>query len=193
MSNNVYQFLDDLGTQEFIDVVKEIAEENLEKSICTDIDSESTDNEMPSAKSVLSLIDQVINVINNTTGEISDVRKSLQDACGYCGITVAGIGASNIMEHLKFSFITGDINILVTNPDSSILYFQHDSEDDNTWTMYIYKDKWLVVGETKYDLLNYWSKDNDEILQEVYNRVIGSIASNNIKTKATSAYTKIVK
>ena len=49
----------------------------------------------------------------------------------------------------------------VASPDSSTMYFQKDSEEDTTWTMYIrVGEDWVSIGTTEVDLSNVWTKDD---------------------------------
>jgi hypothetical protein len=79
--------------------------------------------------------------------------------------------AINSQVHLNFETVTGDITA-VQNPSDSIIYLQKDNDEDPTWVMYVYKSdlegnsKWIAIGDTSIDLVNYWGKDENDDLKE---------------------------
>lgn len=61
--------------------------------------------------------------------------------------------------------VTGSIES-VTEPSTRTLYLQRDDEEDQTWVMYLWIDgKWVAIGDTTLDLVNYWSKSDADVAE----------------------------
>jgi len=197
-TNPVYQFLDDLGTQEFIRVVLEVAEENFDDQMTTVINTNSaTDELMPTAKATLTLTRQLENLIQEISDtKLKGARLVLDYMRGREGLqTVFAETQAEALTHLNFVFVTGNIST-VTVPRSDQLYLQHDNASDVTWNMYVHDAAkgWICVGESKYDLLNYWSKgETNSLIERFYTKYIQKITTDEIKTVIKNAYyTKIL-
>lgn len=183
MAGEVYQFLDDLGTREFINVVMEVIGENFDNKVVDSIGSSAESDKMPSAASVLTLINELNNLIESLCNSVDDANNSVEEL---------SIEAINTLSKLNIEMVTGNIEEEVSDPHDNILYFQHDNEEDSTWVIYIYKDKWISVGETKYDLLKYWKKDDIDTLRErFYELSIEMLTDDEIKSIVSSAYRKV--
>ena len=71
-------------------------------------------------------------------------------------------------QHLKIKTWVGDIDdIPMEERSSNVLYYQKDSEEDPTWSLYIWDEdntKWVCLGNTDVVLEDYWRKDEiDEL------------------------------
>lgn len=65
------------------------------------------------------------------------------------------------ITQLEFQVVEGkgDMSTLVSQPKTNVMYLQRDDEADKTWVLYIYRDsKWIAIGDTSIDLVDYWAK-----------------------------------
>lgn len=70
----------------------------------------------------------------------------------------------NAISNWKYETIDGE---LPRNPDPTTIYLQRDDEYDKTYVMYVFsKGRWIAIGDTTLDLINYWKKDDVEALTE---------------------------
>lgn len=188
MQNSIYQFLDDLGTQEFINVLMEVSETILQDKILTDVDDVTSEDQMLSSKTVLDLIDAIKEIISNLNSELDNVQGVIADIP-----TWVSTEYPSALNTLEIEFVTGSIEDKIPDPKSNVLYFQHDDESDNTWVLYIYNGEWKRIGETKYELLNYWSKDElDDFVEKFYQESIDLLTDDEIKMKTKKAYESII-
>lgn len=68
----------------------------------------------------------------------------------------------NAINNWRYETIDGD---LPRNPDPTTIYLQRDDEEDKTYVMYVFsKGRWIVIGDTSIDLVNFWKKDDIESL-----------------------------
>lgn len=62
------------------------------------------------------------------------------------------------MNHWQTSVVTGT---LPETGDATTIYLQRDTEEDTTWVLNIYaNDQWIPIGDTNFDLDNYFAKDS---------------------------------
>lgn len=183
MRGKVFQFLDEVGSKEFIKVLNGITQSNINNSIGIDTNS---DTSMPSAKTVLSLINGILSVVERVGSDVDEARRYLNQVLG-----IVGIGTPNGLVNLRFEFIIGDINQVV-NPNKDILYFQHDDPNDTSWVMYVYSDgTWRSVGNIEYDLVNYWSKSDNGLIEALHERAIENLSEINMSNRVNQIFSTI--
>lgn len=177
-----FEYLDDAGTQEFIDTMQELSDEQFTNIIITeDNNQEPSDDNVFSAAYILNIFIELWELIASAQTKIDNIY---EDA----------LATTNLdpYRHLHISFVTGDIDVEVPEPDPDILYFQHDYEEDDTWVLYINGgDGWMVVGETKDVLENYWSKDISP--EEIGMQIIPVLSDEKIIQKVDRAFHQIVR
>ena len=62
------------------------------------------------------------------------------------------------INNWSFEKITGEFP---TDPDPKTIYLQQDSTEDLSYIMWVNtNDEWIDIGNTAFDLLDYWRKDN---------------------------------
>ena len=177
-TNPVYQYLDDLGVQELINVVTDMIQENIDEIIVKEIPSDENDDVALSSKAALTFIEsisQLIDSVNNNTiekskNDIQHLRREVTDS-------------AISLTHLTISFVTGRIGT-VSSPKHDVLYFQRSSEDTDVWNLYIYNmnNKWIWVGESNYEMEKYWSKDEiDDWSKRFYDISIRKLTFSEIK------------
>ena len=98
----------------------------------------------------------------------------------------------NLLKHLKIETVVGPIDSVV-EPKEDMLYFQKDNEEDPTWVLYIYNSgKWIPVGDTSIDLVNYWSKDDtEEIKNAIGLENVEPLTKDEINTIVDAAFAKL--
>lgn len=68
-----------------------------------------------------------------------------------------------IKPGMQCTTVLGSISSVDT-PDSMTIYLQKDDEHDKTWTVYLYiEGKFVAIGDTNIDLVNYWSKSDADV------------------------------
>ena len=151
-TNPVYQVLDDLGTQEFMNVILTIVDEYFTSYTTRVVDGDhNRDDRMPTSQASLTLANQVNTVTANVRAELGSVSSVIEETRRDIHRRV----------HLTFQTVTGPISS-ITNPRGDVVYLQHDSSADITWVVYVYNNGWISVGDFTKDFANYWSKDNTD-------------------------------
>ncbi len=178
--NKVYEFMDEIGTNEFIRTILEIIDLYFDKRLVSaDTDeSELTNENMYSCKESLSLTTRICQIVDELTGSVNTAMDMMK--------SIYGDAIMEGFQRIHGETVIGDITT-VENPDSYYIYFQKDSLEDDTWVMYIWNDDWLPVGETKYDLLNYWNDDN---LSELKNKIVVAMDERTVRTKVQDEFDK---
>ena len=193
MANRPYEFLDDIGTLEFYTVGSDAAEGLFTNRILSSLPSDSVDDDhLLAASTTLSIVQDLLNRLRTMNSTLDDVRTRVIPGM----ITQIGLDR---LTHLRIEFVTGNIRTEVPDPQSDVLYMQHDNEDDDTWALYVYtaptdgsgggQKNWLCVGEYILTLNNYWSKTTD--VEEIASLVFDFISDERIKQAAYSAYGRV--
>ena len=169
MAVTKYQFLDETGVQTLATNLLGKVNLRIDERIVDSMDASSDENHVLSAKAVYELIGGA--EANGDGSTIKDELANLNTELDALDSKVTSL------THLEVETVTGDIGS-VLEPSTSKLYFQRDTEDDNTWNLYIYRmmlpegepegepvPTWVCVGDTSIDLVNYWRKDDIESMR----------------------------
>lgn len=152
MAVTKYQFLDEAGVQSLAQDLLSKVNIRVAERIVTTVDASSDDNHVASAKTMYTMLNQAGADVTELEGKVTALTAKV-----------------NGFTHLTIQTVIGDIDEQVTEPSTSVMYFQKDNEEDKTWVIYIYATvgetpSWVVVGDTSIDLVNYWAKtDIDEM------------------------------
>ena len=189
MAIETYQFMNEGGVQKLAELLLTKVNLRISERIVTEVTEGSTDKQVASAKAVYALIKALqdadlatsnrVDTQGETIGSHADEITSINEdqLTQDDKITDIETGISELSEvvagltHLTINVVTGDINTLVTEPNTDVLYLQRDSEEDRTWMIYMYSETigWINVGDTEVDLSNYWTKDDIEEMQVALN------------------------
>lgn len=142
-----------------------ILQKNNERIVAhiTDRVKEGDTNLIPSGDAVYKAIQKVLDEAADAGSEAA--KDYTDEKIDELTETVLGI------NNWKYEAITGD---LPEDPDTKTIYLQRDDEDDPTYIMKIYSNgKWIDIGDTSLDLVEYWKKDNiggltDALLSDPY-------------------------
>lgn len=155
-----------------------------DERIVQEVNGTSTDKVSPSAKAVYGLktllesadaaLTSRLDTQDSTLSSLATKLETITSTSGTIESDIAGLESDlqslqSLVEsftHLTIKVVIGPIST-VTEPDPTVLYFQKDSEDDQTCKIYVYTEtyKWIDVGDTEVDLTNYYTKDNNTQLQ----------------------------
>lgn len=174
MATAIYRFLDDLGTQEFINVITEETEKAFDDKLVNTITPSATADQIPTSKATLEMVTGVQAKIENINSRYADAKQKIIDLASKEGLNAFKTkDASNKITHLETKMITGPISQIKT-PDDTVLYFQRDDVNDSRWNIYIWytpEKKWLCVGNVEENLNDIYSKDETDGLIERFYRI----------------------
>lgn len=178
-----YQFLSDAGIKPLATALLDKANIRIDGRIVTNVDGTSTDNRMPSAKTLY----DIIHVLQIKDGELSgrtdtnngtltnhdnrldtleDGQVTQDGRMDNAETGIANLTATvNALTHLTIKVVTGAIES-EPNPSTDILYFQRDDESDTSWMLYVYTGtEWITINtdvtEVETDLTGYWNKNTE--------------------------------
>ncbi len=189
MTEIKYTFLDDLGTQEFIDIMLELADIHLEKRFSTNIATGTQDDEhIPTALTVMNAFNAIAATFADTPDKVVKVRREvtkLMERIRYMTNT-----------NLSIEFVTGFIEKKVSVPDPYTLYFQRDSASRTVYKLFVWDTAlgWIEVGNTEPDLVNYWKRTDlvglrDAIYSQTHELVL--MPDETIRSKVDRVFDKI--
>lgn len=185
MALEKFTFLDEVGIQKLAEALLSKINSRVAERIVQEISDASDANHVASAALLNSLLKARDTLITgNTTAAgtnktaidavVADVAelKTKVDT-NTTNIETASSNIASLDEkvdaftHLTIDVVTGSIDD-ITDPQTDILYFQRDDEQDTTWMLYIYREDgtWVQIGDTGVDLSGYWSKDDNDKLKE---------------------------
>ena len=194
MSSSVYNYLDDYGTQKFINIIMQVIEENMLTTFTDDM-RHPDDDHIPTSSTALEFVNDSIDpAIQETNDKISEVREVISRLSDRVTLNMIRSEAmSDVLTHLSTQFVMGPIN-QITKPKETILYFQHDNINDKSWAMYIYtQGEWKIIGETKLDLVNYWSdNETDELAGRFYEHSMQPMTEEEIRGKTEEIFNVII-
>lgn len=161
--NNIYEFLDAVGTREFSNIILDLIDQDFLAHTTTD---PLADNDlMPTSKASLTLIDMVMGIIKL----VEDDEKAAES---YINDLYPEFIRHKLSSFQMFVYIGRKEDI--ENPRNDILYLIKENESDEVWIMYVYlgDGMWYPLGETHYELLNFWAYSDTEALQGMLVKVI---------------------
>lgn len=189
-----YQFLNEQGLIKLAEQLLGKVNVRIGERIVTEVNENSTDKQVVSAKTLYNLIaalqavdagfEERITEQEAQLGTNATAIQSLTEAQAEQDTRIGEMEGSiqtlaetvNNLTHLTIETVTGNIST-VTEPKTDVLYLQRDDEADTTWMMYIYQapaaegeaGSWINVGDTEVDLSNYWTKDSIDEMRAALN------------------------
>ena len=186
MAIETYQFMNKESVKHFLDLLFEKTNLRIDERLVNTISAASTDNQVLSAEALydlvatltaadttitsrldandtkLSEIGDQISAMQEDQGDQGDQLTEIESGISDLGDTVAGL------THLTIQVVEGNIETVVAEPKSDVLYIQRDSETDPSWMIYVHSEAngWVAVGDTELDLTKYWSKDDVADMRE---------------------------
>ena len=163
----------------------------------TEVESKANQN----ATNIATINGKIATIENNVatnTSAIEDANRAITELSA----------AVSAFTHLEIVTVVGSIDSIV-EPRQDVLYFQKDNEEDPTWVLYIYKPavvegegeeavetspaKWIPVGDTSIDLVNYWRKDDIDAMKEALGiKDIVAMTEEEIITAVNTAFDEFV-
>lgn len=174
MSDIKYQFMDDLGTQEVINMILEYGEITIDETLVDNLTSGTiTNDQMPTALAVMTVIQELLN------SEATNIKQGIdQLRSDYKELLERWIKLDSI--NAKVHFIKGNLATEVKDPNPADLYFHCIDEKKNLWTIAVYDpdqidDPWIEVGNMKDTFLNYWKKTDIPKLREAIFKISNKV------------------
>ena len=179
-----FEYLDDAGTQAFSSVMEELLDGEFTNIIIT---TENHDEVEPTDENTFSAA-YILSIFMALWELIASIRSRLD----YILETDLAIDNLDPYRHLHIQLVTGNIEEQVPVTDPDVLYFQHDDEEDDTWNLCVNGGTgWMIVGETKDILENYWSKDVTPA--EIGMQIIPVLDDETIMRKVETQFRRVVK
>jgi len=146
----IYEWLDEVGSKELLNIIDGIANDYVTNMVENDTSKPSDSTSFSAAASIA--------LVNGILHKLSEINDKKLDAGR---IIYALSQEAKEASKLKMAIYIGKLND-IDNPDPDTLYFHKESLEATDWFLSIYSPKgWLTVGDLNNDLTRYWNKTED--------------------------------
>ena len=196
MAKKKHQFLDDLGTQEMINILLELFVIKIDERVVDTINESSDTEHMPSVTAFNTFFTAYTTGISASTQNKYDDLSSKVDQLD-ADKEAAEIQVETVknMSHLRTELVIGDLDTEVTSPEEDVIYFHKDSASSTACVLYTYvsalPDPWVKVGDTKPAMNDLWKKEDISLLKlalDYSEQEYVPLTDAEIKTKVDTAW-----